>query len=73
MMLFLFGTSYAAMVIAAWSVDLVFGWLRLIPQYRPVPMAGMHFKLDYTGVLDLLLLLMAALLAWRHVRMAEEE
>jgi hypothetical protein len=33
----------------------------------------MHFKLDYTGVLDLLLLLMAALLAWRHVRMAEEE
>ncbi len=73
MMLFLFGTSYAAMVIAAWSVDLVFGWLRLTPQDHPVPMAGMHFKLNYTSVLDLLLLLMAALLAWRHVRMAEEK
>lgn len=67
MMWFLLGSSYAAMVAAAWLVELLFAGAGLVPRQHAARVAAMQFKLDYTAVLNLALLLAGALLLWRFL------
>ena len=68
MMCFLLGTSYAAMVAAAWLVELLFAGAGLVPRQRAAQIVQMQFSLNYTAVLNLALLLLATLLLWRFIR-----
>jgi uncharacterized membrane protein YraQ (UPF0718 family) len=68
MTLFLFGTFYAAMAIAGLVVELAFGALGLIPQTRNALVAEPSLSFNYTTVLNILFLGLAAVLlvrAWR--------
>jgi uncharacterized protein len=68
MAIFLLATFYAAMVAAGLVVELLFGALGLIPSDRTakVEMASVH--LNYTTVLNIAFLGLAALLVWRYFR-----
>ncbi|MGE7433375.1 MULTISPECIES: permease [Kitasatospora] len=68
MALFLLGTFYAAMVLAGYTVELLFGALGIIPDHTAasVPMGGVRW--NYTTWLNLVFLLLAALLTVRFVR-----
>src|SRR2546422_9135795 len=65
---FLFVPSYAAMVAAGLVVELVFGALGLIPPERHAIVAEAQITFNYTSVLNLIFLALAALLVWRAVR-----
>jgi uncharacterized membrane protein YraQ (UPF0718 family) len=68
MTVFLFVTFYAAMAIAGLLVELVFGALGLIPTARNALVAEPSLSLNYTTVLNVLFLALAATLlvrAWR--------
>ncbi len=68
MTVFLFATFYAAMAAAGLVVELVFGALGLIPHERNALVAEPSLTLNYTTVLDVLFLGLAAVLlirAWR--------
>ncbi|MDQ6858490.1 MAG: permease [Chloroflexota bacterium] len=65
---FLFATFYAAMAAAGLVVELLFGALGLIPHERNALVAEPSLSLNYTTVLDLVFLALAAMLlvrAWR--------
>jgi len=65
---FLFVTFYAAMSIAGLLVELVFGAVGLIPETRNALVAEPSLSLNYTTVLNVVFLLVAAALilrAWR--------
>jgi hypothetical protein len=68
MALVLAGTFYAAMVVAGYVVELVFGGLGLIPsqQSARIPDAGVSW--NYTTYLNIVFLLLAAVLAFRFLR-----
>ncbi|MEE1788500.1 permease [Streptomyces sp. SP17BM10] len=68
MVLFLFGTFYAAMVVAGYVVEFVFGGLGLVPDQRTaeIPMAGVEW--NYTTWLNIAFLLLAAVLVVRFFR-----
>jgi len=65
---FLFVTSYLAMVAAGLVVELVFGALGLIPAERHAIVAEAQITFNYTSVLNLIFLALAALLVWRAAR-----
>jgi uncharacterized membrane protein YraQ (UPF0718 family) len=68
MTVFLFGTFYAAMAVAGLIVELLFNTLGLIPQERNALVAEPSLSLNYTTVLNLVFLALAAILvlrAWR--------
>src|SRR5438067_1139169 len=68
MMAFLFVTFYAAMAAAGLIVELLFGALGLIPRERNALVAEPSLSLNYTTVLDVAFLVLAAALlvrAWR--------
>ena len=68
MTVFLFATFYAAMAAAGLIVELLFGALGLIPHERNALVAEPSLSLNYTTVLDVLFLGLAAVLlirAWR--------
>src|SRR5438477_1986532 len=68
MMAFLFISFYAAMATAGLIVELLFGALGLIPRERNALVAEPSLSLNYTTVLDVTLLILAAALlvrAWR--------
>ena len=68
MTVFLFATFYAAMAAAGLVVELLFGPLGLIPHERNALVAEPSLSLNYTTVLDVLFLGLAAVLlvrAWR--------
>ncbi len=68
MTIFLFVTFYAAMALAGLLVELLFGALGLIPTARNALVAEPSLSWNYTTVLDLLFLGLAAVLllrAWR--------
>ena len=67
MMWFLLATSYAAMVAAAWLVELAFAGAGLLPRQHAARIAQLQFSFNYTAVLNLLLLALAAVLAWRFL------
>jgi uncharacterized protein len=68
MMAFLFVTSYAAMALAGLVVELLFQALGLVPGQRVAIVADPQVTLNYTSVLNVLFLALAALLVVRALR-----
>jgi uncharacterized membrane protein YraQ (UPF0718 family) len=68
MSLFLAATFYAAMVLAALAVELLFGAFGWIPAERNANVGEAALTLNYTTVLNALALLLAGWLYWRYRR-----
>jgi uncharacterized membrane protein YraQ (UPF0718 family) len=65
---YLLVTSYAAMAIAGWTVEAVFGALGWVPRARHALVVEARLAWDYTTVLNLIFLALAAALVWRFLR-----
>lgn len=65
---FLLGAFYAAMVVAGWIVELLFGVLGLIPDERNARVVHASIQLNYTTVLNAVFLILAAVLLVRFFR-----
>lgn len=65
---YILATFYATMAIAGYVVELVFGAFGRIPTNRSVARISEGISFNYTSVLDVLFLLLAAVLVWRFVR-----
>jgi len=59
---------YAAMAGAAYAIEILFGLLGLVPQDRSIDIMQHGITLNYTSVLDIIALLLAAVLVWRFMR-----
>ena len=68
MMLTLLGIFYATMVLAGYLVELLFGGLGLIPAERAAKVADAGIQWNYTTVLNIIFLLLAAALLVRFFR-----
>jgi uncharacterized membrane protein YraQ (UPF0718 family) len=68
MTLFLLGTFYVTMVITGYVVELVFGGIGLVPAGRHAKVIEVALRWNYTTVLDIALLAIAAVLVWRFLR-----
>jgi uncharacterized membrane protein YraQ (UPF0718 family) len=68
MSLFLLGTFYLTMAAAGLLVDLVFEALGLVPTARNAKVVQASISLNYTSVLNLVFLVLAALLVARFLR-----
>ncbi|MEN3357598.1 MAG: uncharacterized protein V7637_1580 [Mycobacteriales bacterium] len=68
MALFVFGTFYTAMAAAGYVIELVFTPLGLIPATRDARALETHVSWNYTTVLNIAFLALAAALVWRFVR-----
>ena len=67
MMLFILGCFYGTMVVAGYIVDFLFGGLGLVPTARHARVTEMALHWDYTTVLNLVALVVAAALGYRFV------
>lgn len=65
---FLFGTFYVTMVAAGYVIELVFGPLGLVPSTRHASVGDNGVRWNYTTVLNIVFLLIAAMLVWRFIR-----
>ncbi len=65
---FLLVTFYAAMVAASLIVEFVFGWLGLVPQGRQAQIVETSITWNYTTILNIIFLALAAVLVWRFLR-----
>jgi uncharacterized membrane protein YraQ (UPF0718 family) len=68
MTLFLLSTSYAAMAIAGLIVELAFRAVGLVPEQRAAQVPQPHVMLNYTTVLNIVFLAVAAALLIRFLR-----
>src|SRR5438445_499244 len=68
MMLFLLATSYAAMVAAGLIVELAFMGVGLVPRERAAVVVEPHVAFNYTTVLNIVFLALAAILLVRFFR-----
>ena len=68
MALFILGTFYAAMVAAGYVIEIVFGWLGLIPDRATATIPDQGVSWDYTTWLNIVFGLLAAVLLVRFVR-----
>ena len=68
MMLVVLGAFYAAMVIAGYIIEFVFGALGLVPAERAARVAAHGIQWNYTTVLNIIFLLLAAALLVRFFR-----
>jgi uncharacterized protein len=68
MMLFILGSFYVTMVAAGYLVELIFSGLGLVPTERNAKVGEMAIHWDYTSVLNILALAVAAGLSYRFVR-----
>jgi hypothetical protein len=68
MMLFILGTFYATMVLAGYTIEFLFGALGLIPSGRHAHVEDASITLNYTSVLNIVFLVLAAALVYRFVR-----
>jgi uncharacterized membrane protein YraQ (UPF0718 family) len=66
--LLLLGVSYAAMVSAAYVVELIFAAAGLLPQQRSAQIIETHITWNYTTWLNIVFLGLAALLVWRFLK-----
>jgi hypothetical protein len=66
--LFLFATFYAAMALSALCVEFLFELLHLIPAHRQTEMMEESIRWNYTSLLNIVSLIVAALLAVRFMR-----
>jgi uncharacterized membrane protein YraQ (UPF0718 family) len=73
MAIYLAGTFYAAMVVAGYAIELVFGGLGLVPDQADakIPMEGISW--NYTTYLNIAFLLLAAALVIRFFRSGGRE
>ena len=65
---FLFGTFYVTMVAAGYVVEIVFGLLGITPTTRDAKVVEANIHLNYTTVLNVLFLVLAAVLIVRFLR-----
>jgi uncharacterized membrane protein YraQ (UPF0718 family) len=68
MMLVLLGIFYAAMVVAGYIIEFLFGSLGLIPVQRSAKVAQTGITWNYTTILNIIFLLLAAVLVIRFFR-----
>jgi hypothetical protein len=68
MMLFILATFYASMVLAGYAIEFLFGALGLVPSSRNAKVMEASITLNYTSVLNIVFLILAALLVVRFVR-----
>jgi uncharacterized membrane protein YraQ (UPF0718 family) len=68
MTVYLFATFYAAMVVAGWIVELLFGVVGLVPEERHADVMEATVEWNYTTVLNIVFLIVAALLLTRFLR-----
>jgi hypothetical protein len=68
MMLFILAALYATMVAAGYLIELIFGGLGLIPAGRHAKVFEASIQWNYTTVLNIIFLLLAAALCCRFVR-----
>jgi hypothetical protein len=68
MALFVTATFYAAMAIAGYLVELIFGVAGLIPEKRHTAVMEEHVTWNYTTWLNIVFLVIAAVLLIRFVR-----
>ncbi|HEY5540772.1 MAG TPA: permease [Coriobacteriia bacterium] len=62
---FVLATFYAAMVLTGYVVEIVFGALGLVPAVRAATVAEASISWNYTTVLNVVFLALAAVLVWR--------
>jgi hypothetical protein len=65
---FLLVVFYASMVVAALAVEFMFGLLHLIPQQRHIQFVEESIRWNYTTVLNIIFLILAAFLVVRFLR-----
>jgi uncharacterized protein len=68
MMLVILGSFYLTMVAAGYLVEIAFGALHLVPRVRDATVLQPHISWNYTTVLNVVFLALAALLVWRFFR-----
>ena len=68
MMLFILATFYATMAAAGYLTELIFGGLGLIPTGRHAKVLEASIQWNYTTVLNIIFLILAAALCYRFVR-----
>ena len=68
MMLFILATFYVTMASAGYFVELLFGGLGLIPRGRHAKVVEASIHWDYTTVLNIIFLIVAAGLVYRFIR-----
>jgi uncharacterized protein len=68
MAFFLLGTFYATMAVAGLIVELVFSGAGLVPSGRHAKVEMASVRWNYTTVLNIVFLALAAVLVWRFVR-----
>jgi uncharacterized membrane protein YraQ (UPF0718 family) len=68
MMLFILGTFYATMAAAGYLTELIFGGLGLIPAGRHAKVIEASIQWNYTTVLNIIFLILAAALCYRFTR-----
>jgi uncharacterized protein len=68
MMLAILGIFYATMVVAGYAVEFAFGGLGLVPAHRAAKVTAQAVSWDYTTVLNIVFLLLAAALLVRFFR-----
>jgi uncharacterized protein len=68
MMLFILATFYATMAAAGYLIELIFGGLGLIPAGRHAKVLEASIQWNYTTVLNIIFLILAAALCYRFVR-----
>jgi uncharacterized membrane protein YraQ (UPF0718 family) len=68
MMLFILATFYATMVAAGYLIELIFGGLGLIPAGRHAKVLEASIQWNYTTVLNIIFLILAAALCYRFTR-----
>jgi uncharacterized protein len=64
---FLLAVFYIAMAAAALAVEFAFQLLHLIPQHRNAQIIEAHIHWNYTTILNILFLAVAAILTWRFL------
>jgi len=68
MMLFILWTFYVTMVAAGYLVEIIFSVLHLIPTSRNAQVLEPHISWNYTTMLNIIFLALAAALLWRFFR-----
>jgi uncharacterized membrane protein YraQ (UPF0718 family) len=68
MMLFIFASFYATMVVAGYATEFIFGAAGLIPTTRHAKVAEASVHWNYTTILNIIFLMLAASLIYRFVR-----
>jgi hypothetical protein len=68
MTLVILGVFYAAMVFAGYIIEFLFGGLGLIPAERTAKVAAQSISWNYTTILNIIFLLLAAALVVRFFR-----